>query len=214
MSNRDLYKMIDNLNHKIKKLDYQIKNKNFTFLPSNNGNNNKQQIISNSINNFKAYGINYPKTYDKNKKYIGLLFDENFNDFSSDNNNNSGEKLPFIKLSGGNNIINYSLAIEIDNSSIENYINHKKSLNNIITPENYSVSLGIREKSNSKVRIIKGSKLLFDLTEKNPIIGDKITINNTILYLSKPGEELCMIVELGSKFKILPGKSLIKILTL
>ena len=194
MSNRDLYKMIENLNYKIKKLDTQMKNKNFNIIPSN---------TKNISNTFKAYGIQYPKTYDKNKRYTGLLFDENFNDFSSENNSNTTTKLPFIKLSNGSNVINYSLNIEIDS--------------NIISQNNqfniYSISLGIKEKSNSKVRIIKGSKVFFDLNNKN-IINNKITINNTILYSSQLGEELCMIVELGSKCKINSSKSLIKILTL
>jgi hypothetical protein len=197
MSNRDLYKMIENLNYKIKKLDNQIKNKNFNIIPSNIK--NSSQNISNT---FKAYGILYPKTYDKNKRYIGLLFDENFNDFSSENNSNTTTKLPFIKLSSGSNIINYSLNIEIDNNINQNNQTHI-----------YSISLGIKEKSNSKVRIIKGSKVFFDLNNKN-IINNKITINNTILYSSQLGEELCMVVELGPKCKINSSKSLIKILTL
>ncbi len=196
MSNRDLYKMIENLNYKIKKLDTQIKNKNFNIIPSN-----VKNSTQNITNIFKAYGILYPKTYDKNKRYVGLLFDENFNDFSSDNNSNTTSKLSFIKLSNGSNIINYSLNIDIDN--------------NIQTQNNpvYSISLGIKEKSNSKVRIIKGSKIFFESNNKN-IINNKITINNTILYSSQLGEELCMIVELGPKCKINSSKSLIKILTL
>ncbi len=194
MSNRDLYKMIENLNYKIKKLDTQIKNKNFNIIPSNTKNSSP-----NTSNTFKAYGILYPKTYDKNKRYVGLLFDENFNDFSTDNNSNTMNKLPFIKLSNGSNVINYSLNIDIDNSSSNTQV--------------YSISLGIKEKTNSKVRIIKGSKVFFDSNNKN-IINNKITINNTILYSSQLGEELCMIVELGSKCKINSSKSLIKILTL
>ncbi len=196
MSNRDLYKMIENLNYKIKKLDTQVKNKNFNIMPSN-----LKNSTQNITNIFKAYGILYPKTYDKNKRYVGLLFDENFNDFSSDNNSNTTSKLSFIKLSNGSNIINYSLNIDIDN--------------NIQSPNNpvYSISLGIKEKSNSKVRIIKGSKIFFESNNKN-IINNKITINNTILYSSQSGEELCMIVELGPKCKINSSKSLIKILTL
>lgn len=195
MSNRDLYKMIENLNHKIKKLDTQIKNKNFNIIPSNTNYKN-----SNSYQ-FKAYGIVYPKTFDKNKRYVGLLFDENFNDFSSDNNTNSVTRLPFIKLSLGSNIINYSISIEIE----ENKLTSQTQV--------YSIALGIKEKSNGKVRIIKGSKIFFDFNNKN-ISNNKITINNTILYMSQSGEELCIIVELGSKCKINSSKSLIKILTL
>ncbi len=200
MSNRDLHKMIENLNYKIKKLDTQIKNKNFNIIPTSTNSKN----TSNTSNLFKAYGILYPKTYDKNKRYVGLLFDENFNDFSSENNSNTTTKLPFIKLSNGSNIINYSLNIDIENNL--------NNLNNSNT-QVYSISLGIKEKSNSKVRIIKGSKVFFESNNKN-IINNKITINNTILYSSQLGEELCMVVELGSKCKINSSKSLIKILTL
>ena len=125
MSNKDLYKMIDNLNLKINKLDTLVKNKNFNL---------ETRSISKMSNQslFRAYGINYPKIFDKNKKYIGLLFNENFNDFTSDNNLNSDSKLSFIKLSNGNNVINYSINFDIDESKFNN-------LNNIC-----SVSLGIK----------------------------------------------------------------------
>lgn len=190
MSTRDLYKMIENLNHKIKKLDAQVKNKNFNL-----GSNSKTSCST----YFRAYGIAYPKTFDKNKKYVGLLFDENFNDFTSENNLDSNSKLPFIKLSYGKNIINYSISVDIDD--IQN------NKNNIC-----SLSLGIKEKSNSKVRIIKGSKLTWD--SKIQSQSNKVVINNTIIYSSQLGEELCMIVELNPKCKINSSKSLFKILTI
>jgi hypothetical protein len=196
MSGGDLYKMIEKLNHKIKKLDNQVKNKNWNIIPETNKN------FNNNI--FRAYGIIYPKSYDKNKRYIGLLFDENFNDFTSENNEDIKNKLSFIKLSNGNNTINYSINIEIDDN-INQQIGSIGSIG--------SIALGIKEKSNSKVRIIKGSKILFELNNKNSI-NNKITINNTILYSSQPGEELCMIAELNSKSKIISSKSLIKILTI
>ena len=108
MSGGDLYKMIEKLNHKIKKLDNQVKNKNWNIIPETNKN------FNNNI--FRAYGIIYPKSYDKNKRYIGLLFDENFNDFTSENNEDIKNKLSFIKLSKGNNTINYSINIEIEDN--------------------------------------------------------------------------------------------------
>lgn len=191
MSTKDLYKMIDNLNLKINKLDSMVKNKKFSL-----GTGSVSKISNPSL--FRAYGINYPKIFDKNKKYIGLLFNENFNDFTSDNNLNSDSKLSFIKLSNGNNIINYSINVDIDESKFNN-------LNNIC-----SVSLGIKEKFNSKVRIIKGSKISWDIKSNS----NKIVINNTIIYNSQLGEELCIIAELNPKCKINSSKSLFKILTI
>ena len=41
-----------------------------------------------------------------------------------------------------------------------------------------SIGLGIKDKITSKVRIIKGSKIIFELNNKNSI-NNKITINNT-----------------------------------
>ena len=199
MSGRDLYKMIENLNHKIKKLDNQIKNKTFNIIPNTNTNIKTNTNTNTNTNIFRAYGIIYPKSYDKNKRYIGLLFDENFNDFTSENNEDIKNKLPFIKLSNGNNIINYSVNIDIDDNTLNQQIG--------------SIGLGIKDKTTSKVRIIKGSKIIFDLDNKNSI-NNKININNTILYASESGEELCMIVELGPKCKIISSKSLIKILSI
>lgn len=199
MSTRDLYKMIENLNHKIKKLDSQVKNKNFNLLPN--------PIKSSNQTIFRAYGINYPKTYDKNKKYVGLLFDENFNDFTSENNDSSNSKIPFIKLSNGNNIINYSFIVDIEDNKLTNQFAIQSIQSNLMS----SISLGIREKSNSKVKIIKGSKITFDIKNQ---INNKIVINNTIIYNSNAGEELCMIAELNPKCKINSGKSLFKILTI
>jgi hypothetical protein len=191
MSNKDLYKMIDNLNLKINKLDTLVKNKNFSLETRSITKMSNQSL-------FRAYGINYPKIFDKNKKYIGLLFNENFNDFTSDNNLNSDSKLSFIKLLNGNNVINYSINVDIDESKFNN-------LNNIC-----SVSLGIKEKFNSKVRIIKGSKMSWDIKSNS----NKIVINNTIIYNSQLGEELCIIAELNPKCKINSAKSLFKILTI
>jgi hypothetical protein len=188
MSNKELYKLIENLNIKIKKLDNQIKNK---------------SIINKSTSNtiLKAYSISYPKNHDNNKKYIGLLFNENFDDFSTDDNKSSNNKISFIKLLKGNNIINYSLCIDI------NEINLSQQITN-------SIYLGIKDKISSKIRIIKGSKCNFDLNNKYLIINDKIIINNTIIYTSNDNDELCMIIDINSKYKINSSKSLIKILSL
>jgi hypothetical protein len=192
MSNKDLQKLIDGLNVKIKKLDNQIRTNTINIVNRNPVNNTSSMI--------KAYTISYPKNHDKNKKYIGLMFDDNFNDFSSDSNEKSKNKTSFIKMKRGNNIINYSVTIDLEEvSGIAN---------------TNSICLGIKEKNSSKVRIIKGSKYIFDLSNKSTVIGNKITLNNTIIYMSQDGEELCMIADLNSKCKVLQSKSLIKILTL
>ena len=64
---KDLYKLIDNLKVRIKKLD-------------------NQKCKTNSLIN--SYRIFSPLTKNSCKKYIGLLFDDNFNDFNTDSSNN------------------------------------------------------------------------------------------------------------------------------
>ena len=190
MNNKDLHKLIEGLNTKIKKVENQVKNKTIEIV---NKNIPKISLI-------KGYSISYPKNNDKNKKYIGLLFDDNFNDFSSESKDKSKSKLSFIKLKKSNCIINYSICVDvIEISSI---------------PTLNSVCLGIREKNSSKVRLIKGSKCIFDLANKSIILNDKIIINNTIIYMSEDSEELCMIADLNCKCKINSSKSLIKIFSL
>ncbi len=192
MSNKDLHKLIEGLNIKIKKLDSQVKSNIINIVNRN--------PISNTSSVIKAYTISYPKNHDKNKKYIGLMFDDNFNDFSSDSNEKSKNKTSLIKMKRGNNIINYSVTIDLD--EVSNISNTN------------SICLGIKEKNSSKVKIIKGSKYIFDISNKSTIIGNKIILNNTIIYMSQDGEELCMIADLNFKCKIIQSKSLIKILTL
>ncbi len=263
-TNKDLYRLIENLNVKINKLDNQLKHKSeenvglktqdvkqinqkqqINVKPSNIKQSNlletKQnvkdlvktnqvknnvlkpnvvkQVINQPINqtinkpNFisnlpsqllmttiRAYSISYPKNQDQNKKYIGLMFDDNFNDFTTDSNDNSNTKISFINLNKGNNIINYSICIDVDESNLYQYVN--------------SICLGIKEKSSSKVRIIKGSKYMFDTGNKNLITNGKIIINNTIIYMSEENEELCMIADLYPSCKINSSKSLIKLLLL
>lgn len=190
MNNKDLQKLIEGLNTKIKKLENQLKNQTIGIVNKN--------IPSTCL--IKAYSISYPKNHDKNKKYIGLMFDDNFNDFSSESNDKSKNKVPFIKLRKSNCVINYSVCIDINDIPSSPTIN--------------SICLGIREKNSSKVRLIKGSKYVFDLSNKSIILNDKITINNTIIYMSEDFEELCMIADLNSKCKINASKSLIKIFSL
>jgi len=174
--NTDLYKLIDNLKNKIKKLDSQ-----------------KNKISTNIL----AYRICYPNKLNNSKKYIGLSFNENFDDFESDIINNINSNIPFIKIKKSNCIINFSITFDIINISSDVTI--------------CSISLGIKDKKTSKIRIIKGSKICIDISNKSIIINNSLTINNTIIYMANDEDELCMIAELNNKIKINSKKSLIKI---
>ena len=177
---KELYKLIENLKLKIKKLDNQ-----------------KNKLSKNSSIN--SYRIFSPKIKDNNKKYIGLLFDNNFDDFNTDSSNNLDNCISFIKLKKSNIIINYSLLIDINTMTNSSTI--------------CSISLGIKDKNNSKIKIIKGTKNIFDINNKSIIFSNKIQINNTILYDSNiDGEELCMVAELPNYCSINFKKSLLKIL--
>ena len=111
-----------------------------------------------------------------NKKYIGLQFNDNFN-------NNINDNKTFIKLKEKNNIISYYLTIKID----DNYKNNK---------EYFSFSLGI--KINNKIKTIKNSKTFYSL---NNIIENQITVSNTSIYSSKENQELCLIVKCPYGYK-------------
>ncbi len=204
-SYQNLNKLIENLNSKIKKLDVDLKSKPTNIVQiQKQAKNELQNNISNNLNlSIRAYGISHPKIIDNNKRYIGLMFDENFNDFTSENSG-SGSKVSFIKLKPGNNIINYSVCIDLD------------EVNNIQNNTTCSISLGIKENSNSKVRFIKGSKIIFDPNNRIDSLGNnnKIIINNTIIYVSVGEEDLCMVGDFSPICKVNASKSLIKILTM
>jgi len=172
---KNLYKLIDGLNNKIKKLE-----------------NNK--IRSQSI--IESYRIHYPKENLSNKKYIGLLFDNNINNFDCDNNSDEKPLSSFIKLKKSNILINYYIQLELDSTPLSSVI--------------CSISIGIKTKSESKIKIIKGTKQYFDLSN-NLIINNRITISNTIVYMSDLGEELCIIGEFNSCCIPNSKKSLLKI---
>ena len=193
---KKLYKLIDGLNNKIKKLESSDEN----FYQDKN-------ILSNkSIERSKieSYRIHMSTEFMGNKKYIGLMFDSNFNNFDNfdnfDNNDNSGGKKnlsPFIILQKSNIIINYFIQLELNYTPI--------------TPVLCSLALGIRTKTDSKIKIIKGTKNIFDVTSSNVILGN-VTLTNTFVYMSGGQEELCIIVDLGSVCRVNPKKSLIKLL--
>lgn len=182
---KNLYKQIDGLNNKIKKLESK----------KNNSNNpNSKPIVTKSIDSFR---IHYPKESVSNKKYVGLLFDNNFNNFDSDENTGDKNLSFFIKLPKSNIVINYSIQFELNFTPLE--------------PVICSVALGIKTKSDSKIKIIKGSKYQFNLTSPD-IISNHIVVTNTVLYSSESGEELCVIVDIGSNCTVNNKKSIIKLL--
>ena len=162
----------------------------------------KQKIISidkNTSNNskkIKAYRISLPHKY--SKKYIGLLFDdcENYNYTDNESDSTTSSKKSFIKLGNYSNyIINYSIHLKIETNNIIDYS---------------FFSLGIKEKNNKNIRIIKGSKQQFN--NKNIAINNNIIINNTVIFSSDKDQELCLIAELGSESKIISKKSIIKLI--
>ena len=165
----NLYRSINNLKTKIKKLS-----------------------LTKNTSSIKSYKISCPKI-DYTKKYIALLFDENF-----ENNDNSFEqKKSFINIKN-NNVINYSITFfieEIPQKSCYCY-----------------VYLGIRDKYNSKVRIINCSKCIFDISNTGLIYNNCIVINNNVIYSAQEGDELCLIANLKNRCKIISKKSIIKIL--
>jgi len=173
---KNLYKLIDGLNGKIKKLET---NKN---------------ISESTIESYKIY---CPKDNHTNKKYLALLFESNTNNYDSDNSSSSKNLNSSIKLKKSNVIINYFIQIELNSTTLCSTI--------------CSLFFGIKKKSDSKVKIIKGTKYQFDLT-KIPIVNNKINISNTILYISDENEELCIVIDFSSYCNISSNKSVIKIL--
>jgi hypothetical protein len=72
-------------------------------------------------------------------------------------------------------------------------------------------SLGIRD-GNNKIKIIKGSKVQYDINKD--IVDGHIIINNTTLYEAMEHQELCLIVNISKKCILINKKSIIKILNL
>lgn len=197
---KKLYNQIDKLNNKIKKLELSIEEKrkqnirtNGSSLNKNNQNIHKSTLVS--------YRIHFPKESYSTKKYIGLKFDDNPNEYDSDTKSGNPNLISFIKLIKSNVIINYTLQLELDCTPIDSII--------------CSVAVGIRTHTDSKIRIIKGTKNLFDLATANRI-DNRIIISNTLLYSAEDGEELCMIVDFdfvsGTNCVVNSKKSIIKLL--
>jgi hypothetical protein len=73
------------------------------------------------------------------------------------------------------------------------------------------LALGIRSKADSKIKIIKGTRQIFDVINCT-IVHGTINLTGTSIYMCGGDEELCMIGDLGSICKVNPKKSLIKLL--
>jgi hypothetical protein len=192
---KNLYQSIDGLNQKIKKLETNINNiKSKQLVKSAD-----EQINSNIINLINTFRIHFPKDAYSGKKFVGLLFDSNFNNFDSDEYSSSKNLYSFIKLTGKNIVINYSIQINLNFTPLESII--------------CSLALGIKNKSESKIKIINGSKSIFDLQNPN-VINNILVISNTILYTADSNDELCFIVDFGAYCTLDSKKSLIKLLYL
>jgi len=185
----NLYKLINDFNERIKKLEI-INTEN-----SKTQNCNKNNIISNN-SIIESYQIHQIIENNSNKKYFALLFN-NF-EYSMNLKKSSNNKLnSFIKLFKSNILINYSLQLELNSDLLSDNV--------------FSVALGIKTKLDPKIKIIKGTKYIFTLNDIN-IINGNLTIQNTTIYLSNYDEELCMIVDFSSTFFINSKKSIIKLL--
>jgi hypothetical protein len=193
---KKLYKQIGDLNNKIKKLENIVGNKKHS----------QQQINKNiscvSKSTLQSYRIHFPTDVQSNKKYIGLKFNDNFNNFDSDEKSNSKNLIPFIKLSKSNIIINYTIQLELDYTPLN--------------PIHCSIAIGIKTSIDTKIKIIKGTKYNFDLTGPNTI-NNKLVISNNVLYSAEDNEELCIIADFdfasgSSSCVVNSKKSIIKIL--
>jgi hypothetical protein len=179
MSNNQITKLVDNLKNKIKKLESQSK------------------IVKN--NEIQTYRIHTPNPNNSSKKYVGLLFNNNYE--SSTEISDSKDSISFIQLGKNNNIINYSITLKVES---------KDTKDNICT-----FSLGIRDSNkdnNNKIKIIKGSKVQYDINKD--IVDGYIIVNNTTLYEAPENQELCLIANISKKCTLINKKSIIKILNL
>lgn len=195
--NKNLYKLIEDLNQQIKKLD----DSNLSIESKNKIKNKTKTIIKPiPLNPIHIYSLVYIKN-NTDKKYVALFFDENNYLYDSDNSQkiNNNNLLSFIKLNKSNILINYYILIELEQ-----------------VPKNSTqccIFIGIKTNSSTKIKIIKGSKIQYDLSTC-PISNNKIYISNTIIHNSSSDENLCIIVNLPQCANINNSKSIIKILQL
>ena len=189
MNKDDINKLLENLKSEIRKMDILCKKK------SQLSEINTFRISSPSINNKNS-----------NKRYIGLLFDNEFNQLINSEEtgqNSTTNKKSFLKLKRSNYIINYCVTIKIDEQEINNFC---------------FISLGIRDENSSdftsgnKIHMIKGSRQKFSI--KHLLVDGMITIKDTIIYQAEENQQLCLIANFGKKNKLLENKSILKIYSL
>lgn len=201
---KNLYKLIDGLNNKIKNLESDIlirsgNEKNKLTIVNEYTNGNEKDIKSNGDikSKIESYKILSPSDFVSTKKYIGLMFDNNFNNFETDENSGGKNLLSFIPIPKSNIVINYFIQLELNYTPLTSVI--------------CSLALGIRSKSDSKIKIIKGTRQIFDVSNCTCILGT-INLTGNSIYMCGGDEELCMIGDLGNICKVNPKKSLIKLL--
>jgi hypothetical protein len=206
---KNLYKLIDGLNNKIKILESDVSNlaeKNKLIKNKSIKNIGLNDYIDNNINNqvkneikskIESYKILSPTNFVTTKKYIGLMFDNNFNNFETDENSGGKNLLSFIPIPKSNIVINYFIQLELNYTPLTSVI--------------CSLALGIRSKSDSKIKIIKGTRQIFDVSS-SIVVSGTINLTGNSIYMCGGDEELCMIGDLGSICKVNPKKSLIKLL--
>ena len=122
--------------------------------------------------NFITKKIIIPNNIDKNKKYIGLQFNDSF-----EKKNNNDNIKSFINLKKNHHIITYFITISLDKC----YLNSK---------EYFTFTLAIKE--NNIIKPIKNSKSYCKL---DSAIENCLIISNTTIYLSNAKQELCLIAE-------------------
>jgi hypothetical protein len=160
--------------------------------------NKLSKMINNYNNLIKKYEREKIRIYNilikdtnivENKKYIQLYFNTEEDEKNIMNN---------IILTKNNYIIQYSLYIEL--------LNYNKNRD-----YNFTISLGIKDNKNNKLRILNGSKL-----EKNLIIESNegiAILNNCLIYNSiENNEELYIIISYTNDIIINNKKSIIKLL--
>ena len=170
--------LINNITKQINKIESITLNKSSSLLLKKG---NKKEGIS-------TYKICIPQLDNLkiNKKYIGLIFD------------NNEKKSSFITLSKNVYIINYYITI------IVNDIHEKNST--------HFCSLGIKNSNVNKISIIKGSKNFINV--KNNLHSELIIIKDTIIYEAPTTQEICLITDFNKKCNIIEDKSIIKIVAL
>ena len=164
-------------------------------------NNEKIKILENyNQKNLKIriFNIYSPTSEDNSKKFLGLLFNENNNLKKNFNNNETDiiKNKSFIKLNKNINLINYSISFK----------NNDKDNNSTC-----NIYIGIKDKKTNKINLLKGGRSTYN---NRLIVDDNIIINYTTLYVSEINDELCILINLNTKFKIINDKSILRIINL